>query len=244
MNENATVEFVNKICEMDRAGQEPKIIEIDGIKYTDCRRLEKIDTHISPKYLTVHSLYGLTQIIREERSKYQYPLFVIVDSPNTVVVMTQLLEDYKRDFVYGCEARRIRHNDWGRFENIESFIINLRSKFVENEDLKYILSTLSKVSNTDSVQQNDDGVSQTVETRRGVSLATKTAIKPILKLAPYRTFTDVEQPESEFLFRLDTEGNAALFEADGGAWEQTAINNIADYLMAELSGVEGVTVIA
>ena len=75
MNENATVEFVNKICEMDRAGQEPKIIEIDGIKYTDCRRLEKIDTHISPNYLTVHSLYGLTQIIKEERSKYSYPLF-------------------------------------------------------------------------------------------------------------------------------------------------------------------------
>ena len=58
-------------------------------------------------------------------------------------------------------------------------------------------------------------------------------------LAPRRTFPEVDQPESPFvlLVKQSREGmmpEIALFEADGGLWKLTAIQNIKDYLKAVL----------
>ncbi|MEG2294316.1 MAG: hypothetical protein RR936_08180 [Carnobacterium sp.] len=49
-------------------------------------------------------------------------------------------------------------------------------------------------------------------------------------MQPYRTFLEVPQPESAFIFRLDDEGRCALFEADGGLWKNEAILNVRKYL--------------
>lgn len=46
---------------------------------------------------------------------------------------------------------------------------------------------------------------------------------------PFRTFLEVEQPESEFLLRVDAEKGIGLFEADGGIWKLEAKRNIAEY---------------
>ena len=54
-------------------------------------------------------------------------------------------------------------------------------------------------------------------------------------LRPFRTFQEVEQPESEFLLRMDEEGNIGLFEADGGMWKLTARQTIKAFLEANLS---------
>lgn len=52
-----------------------------------------------------------------------------------------------------------------------------------------------------SVSTNDNGVTQTVEARQGVALNALIEIKPRVMLRPFRTFLEVEQPESEFLLR-------------------------------------------
>lgn len=59
-------------------------------------------------------------------------------------------------------------------------------------------------------------------------------IKPIVKLKPYRTFFEVEQPESEFLLRIGDGGQVGLFEADGGMWKMTARYTIKSYLQEAL----------
>ena len=45
----------------------------------------------------------------------------------------------------------------------------------------------------------------------------------------------MEQPEIEFLLRLDEEGNIGLFEADGGMWKLTARQTIKAFLEANLA---------
>lgn len=76
----------------------------------------------------------------------------------------------------------------------------------------------------------------------------ETALVPNpVKLRPYRTFTEVEQPESEFVFRMknyDGSVGCAIFEADGGAWKNRAMKNIKEYLQYELAGMEQFTVIS
>lgn len=60
-------------------------------------------------------------------------------------------------------------------------------------------------------------------------------VKPRVALRPFRTFLEVEQPVSEFLLRLDDDGNVGLFEADGGMWQQTAKASITAYFEDKLA---------
>ncbi len=62
----------------------------------------------------------------------------------------------------------------------------------------------------------------------------------------YRTFMEIAQPESEFVFRArkaDSLPHFALFEADGGAWRIEAMKRINAYLEEQLSGLENIVVL-
>lgn len=85
-----------------------------------------------------------------------------------------------------------------------------------------------------SVSTNDNGVTQTVEARQGVALNAVVEIKPRVMLRPFRTFLEVEQPESEFLLRVDPDEGIGFFEADGGIWKLEAKKNIADYFLKNM----------
>lgn len=65
-------------------------------------------------------------------------------------------------------------------------------------------------------------------------------------LVAYRTFSQVEQPESLYIFRMqDRNGiQCALYEADGGAWKIDAMRRIKAYLEAALEGMDGYIVIS
>ena len=73
--------------------------------------------------------------------------------------------------------------------------------------------TSSRMSKDSGVTTRDNGVSQEVEARQGVSLKALVQVKPRVALRPFRTFLEVEQPVGEFLLRLDDDGNVGLFEA-------------------------------
>jgi len=67
-------------------------------------------------------------------------------------------------------------------------------------------------------------------------------LKAIVKLSPFRTFREIEQPESEFLLRIRLDANenptVALFEADGSAWSIKAMENIVEYVKKLVTGIE------
>lgn len=73
-----------------------------------------------------------------------------------------------------------------------------------------------------------------VEARQGVALNALIEIKPRVMLRPFRTFLEVEQPESEFLLRVDPDEGIGFFEADGGIWKLEAKKNIADYFLKNM----------
>ena len=59
-----------------------------------------------------------------------------------------------------------------------------------------------------------------------------------VSLRPYRTFSEVEQPESNYVFRIkDSDKGPAfkLVEADGGLWKNATMRKIKEYLEFELS---------
>ena len=94
-------------------------------------------------------------------------------------------------------------------------------------------------------EYGDDGVSQKAAIKTGIASKGEAIIPSPIKLKPYRTFLEVSQPESDFVFRMKESMGVfcALFEADGGAWKMDAMEYIKWYLEDRLPE-EQLTVIA
>jgi hypothetical protein len=116
----------------------------------------------------------------------------------------------------------------------ETFIIGLQAHVKDQDDRGYLLDLASKIAINDQLEVVDNGVSQDVTAKSGSTLARIITPKPRVTLAPFRTFREIEQPASEFVFRVRKGARGtpelALFEADGGAWKLTAMASIAEYL--------------
>nr|DAM07039.1 MAG TPA: hypothetical protein [Caudoviricetes sp.] len=240
-------EFVEKLEQMAQK-ENTQLFDIHDRKYCSSPLYEIKKLYDTPTPIAVNTLESLSDIIKTELGSAYKPLFVNVQSPTKVEVFSpyHFNEDCRRDYLYIAQAElpRIALND---YLDHESFMIALRSKFVENDDVSYLLDLLSKISDEDSVESEDNGISQTVRAKKGVVLVENVIVRSKVKLAPFRTFLEVEQPESEFLLRLQEGGRIGLFEADGGAWKLDAKENIKDLLMELLReeiGAKKVVVIA
>lgn len=97
-------------------------------------------------------------------------------------------------------------------------------------------------------EYGDDGVTQKATIKTGLASKGDAIVPNPVCLRPYRTFLEVEQPESAFVFRMkqDNYGSVmcAVFEADGGAWKMDATQAIKEYLQRELDGMPQFTVIS
>lgn len=223
--------------------KDAKVITVDGKAYCT----EKLEEVVPNKYrlsmMQVHSLDAVVQIIRQEgdriidRVRYA-PLFISVDTPSRVSVFSSFDERMTREEIV-CSIYDGPVFEAGRWMTPEEAVIKLRSMFAvasgaEEDGISYLLEALSNIDFQQGTTTSDNGVSQSVEMRKGIMVKSMEKIKPIVTLAPFRTFSEVPQPASEFLFRLDDNMNIGLFEADGGAWKLKAKDYIAHYFEGEL----------
>ena len=122
-------------------------------------------------------------------------------------------------------------------DDVETFIINMQTAFVPSEVVDGVLRIVGNLKEESSAQTMDDGVSQSVTAKAGIAKVENVKLPNPITQAPYRTFLEVQQPESKFVIRI-RKGQAgpscALFEADGGAWELEAVLRIKEWLQKEL----------
>ena len=211
---------------------------INGETYSD-NKLEQITgIHHYPATVHVESLDAIVKLIRAEYTgktadPFKAPLFVRVEGPGSVEVFTRLDSIACRSTPYEAICRDVNFKEGWRGQ--QEAIIELRSRFIPTDDSAYLLGLISRINNEEGVKSEDNGVSQTVTAKKGVSLMSTEQVKSRLSLKPFRTFREVDQPESEFILRLDDNGRIGLFEADGGIWKIEAKVNIASYLNASLA---------
>lgn len=169
---------------------------------------------------------------------------IVVESPENVAVYDQVDWEYgRRPQLVSVVAYTpsIRLNQWN---SQEQFNIMLQSAFINDDDRQLVLEFASALKVENGADIVDNGINQTTTVKSGVaSLAKATAPNPVT-LRPYRTFTEVAQPSSQFVLRINKEAELALFEADGGKWKLEAIKNIADYLKTGLKGKDNITILA
>lgn len=208
-----------------RGNTEPCLIAIKG-------KPKRISAGVGQLVFSPLRRHSICKLIRTELEKVDTTIMVQVKSNDTVEVMTTYLSDFSRNTLYRAKADApgLRTGFRGR----EVALIELRSLCIPNEGTAYLLDLLSRMTNENSVSTNDNGVTQTVEARQGVALNAVVEIKPRVMLRPFRTFLEVEQPESEFLLRVDPDEGIGFFEADGGIWKLEAKKNIADYFLKNM----------
>ncbi|MED1642137.1 hypothetical protein P4U99_02760 [Brevibacillus agri] len=186
----------------------------------------------TPDALVVRNLSGLVDYLIHNYDN-QPPVLVHVASPTQVDVLSTYNTDYNRNHLLRAEAL-LPKIPFGQFLDTEQFNILLQSCFVSNEDRAMVLKVIGNIKEETVSTFGDDGVSQQVTAKTGVATVENVVVPNPVTLKPFRTFVEIEQPESEFIFRMRTGPVAGLFEADGGTWKLTAIARIKDYLQAAL----------
>lgn len=185
--------------------------------------------------LGVSTLTGLIDYIKFNYGKELPENTIIqVKSPSEVCLYGTLNKDCNRDFFVKVELDQ-RRIEFDTYLDKEEFNIMLQSQFVDNNDKKILLKYTSLMKEDSSVQLNDDGVCQTTTVKTGVATLGNAEIPNPVRLKPYRTFTEIDQPESEFIFRVKKGPYCCLIPADGRAWRNKAIIAIKEYLEKELT---------
>ncbi len=191
-----------------------------------------------PDTLPLHSLDALVKLVRTEAVKAKPPLYITIPDHLTVRCFGQPNEEARffRQFYYEAHAADVPGWDEKVQMGFEEAQIAMRTRFQETADTIYALKLLSDICCGAKVVYNDNGIATTVTTQKGVALQSNEQIRPIITLKPYRTFQEVEQPESIFLIRVNERG-ITFTEADGGMWKLKARQTVKAFLEAELESL-------
>lgn len=191
--------------------------------------------------LVVSTLTGLVDYIKTNTDTLSGKLLIQVESPTQVNLFSPLNADRTREGYITAQAVLPDNIYFGRYLDTERFNIMLQSSFVSNDDREIILKYTGLVQDEAVKTYGDDGVSQQVTVKTGVASVGNAVVPNPVTLAPYRTFPEIEQPESKFIFRMQNKQGpeAALYEADGKAWRNKAIRDIKEYLEKALEDLKG-----
>lgn len=221
--------------------QENPIVELKQGTYSK-KQLERIELETAAT-LKVSTLTGLVDYIKANIDGLDR-LLIQIKSNDEVLLFSPLNEDRNRELFIKAEAILPTNIRFEHFMDTERFNIMLQSSFVANDDKDLILKYTGLIQDDAVKTTGDDGVSQAVTIKTGIASVGQAVVPNPVVLAPYRTFPEVNQPKSKFIFRMKEGPSAAIIEADGGAWRNEAIQNIKKYLQEELKEIKNIEIIA
>ena len=186
-----------------------------------------------PSELRFFALDGLIAYINEnpegvlqEGRRY----IVQVIDERTVALFDHPSEREKvRHVIAGCYAHTPKIA-FERYLDTEQFNTMLLSTFIDTEARKLLFTVVKSMTKEQNLNTTDDGVSQVITVKQGISTASNVQFQNPVPLKPMRTFIEIEQPESNFTLRVNEKAECALFESDGGAWKNIAVQRIASYI--------------
>lgn len=208
-----------------------------------------------PSEIGVTTLQGFVDLVQgglEALSNAAEVICHVVD-PTTVKLIAKKADRYGQRQVFAVAAlpKGVELFRFGTWMDPEPFTIGIQAGFqrslVESADgavigdTEYVIRVASHLTADLSTLSQDDGISQNVTVKQGIATKANEQLKSRVMLSPYRTFPEVNQPLSTFVFRvraLDGETiHCALFEADGGRWRTAAAEEIAKWLGPKLDPI-------
>lgn len=228
----------------------PVVQNICGEDYSS-KPLHRISYNPKATTIEMNTLSSLVDYIRTgvDRNYLTGNMIVHVVSPTKVCLYSPLDYEHKREYFVDVNAK-LPSFRFGQFINKDEFIINLQSKFIDDPetDKALLLKFAGTVESGTVAEYGDDGITQKATIKTGIASKGEAIVPSPARLRPFRTFLEIDQPASAFIFRMNQDRSGgvqcALFEADGGAWEIAAKIFIADYLRENLKEFENFIVIS
>ena len=218
---------------------QPTEIEHAGVQWTS-RNLGPIGQW-NPEPLVVPSLQGLADLSKEDAlAANKSDCLLVVHSPGLVGLYLQ---------GYGAKSERVKLAEaklegargfpYAQWMAPEDFVITAMTRFMLADDLMTMVSYAGKLTGETATALSDDGVAQLAEIRQGVTSRAVSVVRNPVTLRPWRTFVDIQQPASPFVFRVRGGGGTpiqcALFECDGPVWRDEAERGLREYLKGVIS---------
>lgn len=205
------------------------VTDSKGREYTE-QNIVPLD-HFGPGVLKLTTLTGILDYMSQDPEAIGSECgFVIhVESPTAVSLYTVAEPPFDtRRCLLRAEALTPKI-PFGAYLDAEAFVIMLQAMFEPVGDREKVLQIAGNVREENVRQIGDDGISQEVTVRAGIAKAATAVVPNPVILAPFRTFAEITQPESSFVFRMKEGPMMAVFEADGGAWRGIAVAAIKSY---------------
>ena len=225
---------IEKIEEMAAA----KIIEVGDRKYST-KNLVPVKEPV-PDPIGVSTLASVVSYLKSGLDGFdQSALFIHVMSHAHVAIFSSLIQPFGQRYELMTATAMTPRIILNSPIDVESFIIQLQSMFCETDEREELLKFLGSITAGFTKTMKDNGVAQTITTKVGAMVDDVEVPSPVT-LKPYRTFIEIDQPGSMFVFRIHAghdQPTCALYEADGGAWKLDAIKMISDWIQAELPDI-------
>lgn len=219
------IESMSRPFTFDKEGHS-YLIDADG-NFTEIR-----PEIICPDCKSLTSLDAIVKMVQNEAVCMWDRVYIEVTSHLSVIAFTEMMteeKEFSRSNLYIANATDVPGWEEETKLPFERAAIALQTRFQDSADRAYTLQLLSQITTGAKITYNDIGVATTIVTQKGVQLQQNSTIRPLVKLRPYRTFQEVEQPECIFLIRIDERG-ISFIEADGGMWKLTARSTIKQYI--------------
>lgn len=230
-------EAMEYVKELAIEAQKPELTTIGMRIYCD-KTLTPVKPFLS-ECKNVATLTGLVDAVKVGLNgvrEVQEGLMLHVVSPTKVTLCGTLCNEWgDRQYHATAELPKFGAFRFGEYLDQEQFIIGLQSFFDQSmPDMAYLYQMAGRLKAENVQTSDDDGITQTAAVRTGAVLAANVTVRPQVTLKPWRTFREIAQPESKYIFRLKTrEGQVptlALFIADGETWTLQTMQDIKAWL--------------
>jgi hypothetical protein len=188
--------------------------------------------------LEVHTLLGFGELVNQQIDGIDLDKWIIrVKDEKTVLLSARDTDKYgRRDLLVKATPVEFVTFRFGNWLSQEEFIIGVSALFAgggDGNDKEYVLRIASTLTSEAVGTSEDNGFAQKATVKAGLKVQEIEVLKPQVTLAPFRTFPEVGQPMSAFVFRARQTDHGPvlmLIEADGGKWKLDAINEVRRYL--------------
>lgn len=207
-----------------------QVVDICGETYAN-KNLVRYGTPKRANAIDASSLSSLVDYIEHCAEEFaDQKLIIQIENPKKVSLISFLDKERKRECLFECRAQTSEFQ-FDRWHDQERFMIEMQANFQMNEDLELIMKLAGNVEKKNDAVFSDDGRTQVVSASVGVASKANVIVPNPVTLVPFRTFQEVEQPESKFVFRIG-DGETPMFkliEAENGIWKNAAINSMKEY---------------
>lgn len=152
--------------------------------------------------------------------------------PTEVDLFSTLQKDGTRLNLITAEAPKFGFA-YGQYMDRELFQVSVNQWFHDNATKENVLKFIGSMQTASVTDLFDDGLSQTVKTKKEVVGTSEQKIKPNVMLLPRDCFPEIQPIERELILRIKKDGDAiklALFTAGDGLHDLNRVQAIIEYL--------------